>query len=63
MLDTYAKTLPTFFLPKMSTPTNAQLSLHEARIQLALKAIKQDANLSVQRAAAIYNVPYSTLAN
>jgi hypothetical protein len=47
----------------MSTPTNAQSSLNEARIQLALKAIKQDVNLSVRHAAAIYNVPYSTLAN
>jgi hypothetical protein len=47
----------------MSTPTNAQLSLNEARIQLALQVIKQDANLSVRRAAAIYNVPHSTLAD
>jgi hypothetical protein len=35
----------------------------EARLQLALQAIKEDANLSKQRAAAIYNVTRKTLAN
>lgn len=33
----------------------------EAQIQLALQALKQDANLSKRRAAAIYRVPQSTL--
>lgn len=33
----------------------------EAQIQLALQALKQDANLSLRRAAAIYNVPLTTL--
>ncbi|KAJ8109546.1 hypothetical protein OPT61_g7383 [Boeremia exigua] len=35
----------------------------EAQIQLALQALKQDANLSLQRAAAIYSVPRKTLSN
>jgi hypothetical protein len=34
----------------------------EARLQLALKAIKRDATLSQRRAAAIYNVSRMTLA-
>ena len=33
----------------------------EARIQTALQAIKQDATLSLRRAAATYNVSYTTL--
>ena len=33
----------------------------ECQIQLALQALKQDANLSLRRAAAIYNVTLSTL--
>ncbi|KAJ8111655.1 hypothetical protein OPT61_g5799 [Boeremia exigua] len=33
----------------------------EAQVQLALQALKQDANLSQQRAAAIYRVPQATL--
>jgi hypothetical protein len=47
----------------MSTPTNAQLTLDEARIQLAIQAINQDPTLSERRAAAIYNVPQKTLSN
>ena len=35
----------------------------EARLQLALQAIKQDANLSERQAAKIYEVPRSTLAD
>ena len=35
--------------------------LKEASIQLALQAVKQDAMLTLQRAAAIYNAPYNTL--
>ncbi|KAJ8118507.1 hypothetical protein OPT61_g524 [Boeremia exigua] len=35
----------------------------EAQIQLALQALKQDANLSQRRAAAIYRVPQSTLSD
>ena len=34
---------------------------NERQIQLALLALKQDANLSLRRAAAIYNVHQSTL--
>ena len=37
------------------------LASKEARLQLALQAIKQDANLSQRRAAAIYNVSRNTL--
>ena len=33
----------------------------ECQIQLALQALKQDANLSLRRAAAIFNVDKSTL--
>jgi hypothetical protein len=36
-------------------------ALKERQIQLALQALKQDASLSQQRAAAIYSVPQSTL--
>jgi hypothetical protein len=35
----------------------------EAQIQLALQALKQDANLSQRRAAAIYRVPQKTLSD
>src|SRR3978361_773274 len=35
----------------------------EARLQLALQAIKEDGNLSERRAAAIYNVTRKTLVN
>ena len=35
----------------------------ERQIQLAVQALKQDANLSQRRAAAIYRVPQSTLRN
>jgi DNA-binding transcriptional regulator YiaG len=35
----------------------------EARIQLALQAIKQDVTLTQQRAAAIYKVSKSTLSD
>jgi len=43
-------------------PQKPQLdALKEAQIQLALQALKQDANLSQRRAAAIYRVPQSTI--
>ena len=35
----------------------------ECQIQLALQALKQDANLSLRRAAAIFNVARSTLSD
>ena len=38
-----------------------ELLPREERIELAIKAIKSNANLSQQRAAAVYNVPKSTL--
>ena len=47
--------------PLIALPTNAQSTQKEAQIQLALQAIKQDTTLSVRRAAAIYNVPKSTI--
>jgi hypothetical protein len=47
----------------MSTPTNAQLTSDEARIQLAIQAINQDPTLSERRAVAIYNVPQKTLSD
>jgi hypothetical protein len=47
----------------MSTPTNAQSTSDEARIQLAIQAIDQDPTLSERRAAAIYNVPRKTLSD
>jgi hypothetical protein len=42
---------------------NSLLTSKEAQIQLALQAIKQDANLSERRAAQIYSVNRRTLAN
>jgi hypothetical protein len=36
-------------------------ALKECQIQLALQALEQDVELSLRRAAAIYNVPRSTL--
>ncbi|KAJ8111140.1 hypothetical protein OPT61_g6192 [Boeremia exigua] len=47
-------------MPQQQHNINA---LKEAQIQLALQALKQDANLSQRRAAAIYNVPQATLSN
>src|ERR1700712_1386234 len=38
-------------------------ALKEARLQLALQAIKEDGNLSERRAAAVYNVTRTTLVN
>jgi hypothetical protein len=38
-------------------------ALKEGKIQLALQAIKQDANMSQQRAATHYVVPQSTLSD
>ena len=35
--------------------------MNKSQVQLALLALKQDAKLSLQRAAAIYSVPRSTL--
>jgi hypothetical protein len=45
----------------MSQQRNDLPASKEARLQLALQAIKQDATLSQRRAAAIYNVSQSTL--
>jgi predicted transcriptional regulator len=45
----------------MPQRNNVQKPLNEPQIQLALQALKRDANLSQRRAAAIYNVPQSTL--
>jgi hypothetical protein len=47
----------------MTQPRNSLPTSKEARIQLALQAIKQDANLSERRAAGIYSVNRRTLAN
>jgi hypothetical protein len=35
----------------------------EAQIHLAIQALKQDLNLSLHRAAAIYKIPQHTLSN
>ncbi|KAJ8107244.1 hypothetical protein OPT61_g9000 [Boeremia exigua] len=45
-------------MPQQQHNINAS---QEAQVQLALQALKQDANLSQRRAAAIYRVPQSTL--
>jgi hypothetical protein len=47
----------------MRHPNNAQSSYTERDIQNALRAIQQDANLSIKRAAQLYNVPRTTLSN
>jgi hypothetical protein len=47
----------------MPQRNNVQKRFNEPQIQLALQALKQDANLSQRRAAAIYNVPQSTLSD
>ena len=45
-------------------PQQCQLGASKERqIQLVLQALKQDANLSLQCAAAIYKVPQNTLSN
>ena len=38
-----------------------ELTSQESRILLALKAIKPHRNLSIRRAAKVYNVPFITL--
>lgn len=43
-------------------PNDLQV-LEEYRIQLALQAIKQDATLSLRRAATIYNISHRTLSD
>jgi DNA-binding transcriptional regulator YiaG len=45
----------------MSQQIDLELLPREERIKLAIKAIKSNANLSQRRAAAVYNVPESTL--
>lgn len=45
----------------MSQQHNELLQSREARIQLAIQALEQDATLSQKRAAAVYNVSQSTL--
>ena len=40
---------------------NTQGKSDESQVQLAIQALKQDANLPIRRAAAIYNIPQSTL--
>ncbi|KAJ8111544.1 hypothetical protein OPT61_g5887 [Boeremia exigua] len=47
-------------MPQQQHNINA---LKEAKLQLALQALKQDANLSQRRAAAIYSVPQKTLSD
>ena len=47
----------------MNQPTNSQQPSNEASIQLALLALQQDAKLSIKRAAQLYNVPRTTLAD
>ena len=45
-------------MPQQPCKNNAS---NETQIQLALSALKQDPNLLVRRAAAMYNAPRSTL--
>ena len=45
----------------MSQQINLELLPREERIDLAIKALKSNANLSQRRAAAVYKVPESTL--
>ena len=45
----------------MSQQINLELLSCEERIKLAIRAINSNANLSQRRAAAVYNVPESTL--
>ena len=45
----------------MTTNCNKIVTTKENQIQLALQALKQDATLSIRRAAALYSVPESTL--
>jgi hypothetical protein len=47
----------------MPQRSNRQKPSNKSQLQLALQALQQDANLSQRRAAAIYNVPQSTLSN
>ena len=47
----------------MPQRNNTRESLNEDQIQLAIKAIQQDATLTHRRAAAIYNVSKSTLSS
>jgi hypothetical protein len=56
---------PHLFLPSISMPQQPDLESlsREDRVILALQAIKSNAPLSQRRAAAIYNVPQSTLSN
>lgn len=47
----------------MSQQPNLELLSREDRIVLAIQAIRLDASLSQRRAAAIYNVPQSTISD
>jgi predicted transcriptional regulator len=47
----------------MPQRNNVQKPFNKPQIQFALQALKQDANLSQRHAAAIYNIPQSTLSN
>ena len=45
----------------MPQRNQVQKVLNESQIQRAIQALKQDANLTIPRAAAIYNAPERTL--
>ena len=49
---------PTTLMPPQQRQLDAS---KEAQIHLAIQALKQDPNLSLRRAAAIYKIPQSTL--
>ena len=53
----------TTYYPQMSQQQQQLQLSSECQIQLALQALKQDANLSLRRAAAIFNVARSTLSD
>ncbi len=58
---TFAKTLPNYLSTPMPQQQPQFNALKERQIQLALQALKQDANLSERRAAALYRVSRTTL--
>jgi hypothetical protein len=61
LLRPHQKSQPPLILVAMPLRNNVQKPLNEPQIQLALQAMKRDANLTYRRAAAIYGVPQSTL--
>jgi hypothetical protein len=59
--DTFAKPPPTLPMCAMPQQQHQMEPSNERQIQTALQALKEDATLSLRRAAAIYNVSRTTL--